>query len=208
MGLGAKILENMPFLPGFWFVNFRCKKSRPLCGTWFKFEANKVKRLKLNIWAVIFSYGMSNGLNDRPELSSPSTAASHPRITPNNKSSWHPFSFTHFCLNGKCWGKRYHSFIASPKQSSSYNWWPKATQIQDSPFRADSLEQELLIIFNVHQLCWTRTEKQDLSLFYFIFFYFILFYFILFYFILFYFILLRCFFGAVCVDTWWWNTWM
>lgn len=106
MSLGAKLLENLPFPSGFWFLNYRGMKSRDLCGTWFKFEAKKVKRLRLNIWAVIFFYRMSNGLNDRPEVPSRSTTASHPWITSNNKSSWHPFSVTHFsALMGNAGGE-------------------------------------------------------------------------------------------------------
>lgn len=161
MALGAKLLENLPFPSGFWFLNYRCMISRDLCGTWFKFEAKKVKRLRLNIWAVIFFYRMSNGLNDRPEVPSRSTTASHPWITSNNKSSWHPFSVTHFCLNGKCWGGK--GIIVSQYVQSNH------LTITDDPVlcrpRIPHLEQTLwsrssLITSHVHQLCWTRTKKQ------------------------------------------------
>lgn len=156
-------------------------KSRDMCGIWFKFEAKTVRRLRLNIWAVIFFYRMSNVLNDRPEVPSRSTSASHPWITSNNKSSWHPFSVTHFCLNGKCWGERYHSFTVRPKQSSYYNWWPKATQTQDFPFRGDFLEQKLFNHLSCAPALLDQNQKKqgpiDLC-----------------------FILLWCFFGAICLD--------
>lgn len=108
--------------------NLRLKKSR---GSESTFE--------LSYFSSECQMGLMTGQQDPVEA----PLQSHPWITSNNNSSRHPFSVTRFCLNGKCWGGKYHSFTVHPKQSSYYNWWPKATQTQDSPFTTDSLGQKL-----------------------------------------------------------------